>query len=257
MLYRSVVRPILSGPFSIHSGHPPSLLRSDDDGTGPPWERAAHDPTPDDPDEARSYREKLVRRLARDVKDARVLETMMRVPRHLFMPEATPRVAYLDVPAPIGYGQTISQPTIVAIMSEALELGGGERVLEVGTGSGYQAAILSVLASQVYTIEVVKELADEARSRLARLGYSNVHVRTGDGYAGWPEEAPFDRILVTAAPEHVPPVLLEQLAEGGVLVAPVGPCGWTQSLLRHRKAGTQVSVEDLGPVQFVPMVPGE
>ena len=251
------MRPILSGPFSIDGGHAPSLLRSDDDRTSPGWPKALRNPTPDDPDEARAYREKLVRRLARDVKDARVLETMMHVPRHLFMPGATLHAAYLDVPAPIGYGQTIPQPTIVAIMSEALELGGGERVLEIGTGSGYQAAILSVLASQVYTVEVVKELADEAGSRLARLGYANVHLRVGDGYAGWPEEAPFDRILVTAAPERVPPVLLEQLADGGVLVAPVGPSGWTQSLLRYRKAGTEASVEDLGPVQFVPMVSGD
>lgn len=256
MLCLPAVRPLTSGPLAIHDGQPLPSLHSGGDGSGPTWARAARDSTGDDPEQARSYRAKLVRRLSADIEDARVLETMMRVPRHLFVPGASLRVAYLNVPVPIGYGQTISQPTVVAVMTEALELRGRERVLEIGTGSGYQAAVLSLLASQVYTIEVVKELADEARGRLAQLGYSNVEVRAGDGYAGWPEEAPFDRILVTAAPEQLPPALLEQLVEGGVLVAPVGPSGWTQSLFRYRKVGTGASYEDLGPVQFVPMVAG-
>jgi protein-L-isoaspartate(D-aspartate) O-methyltransferase len=207
-----------------------------------------------DSDEARAYRAELVRGLAADVTDARVLDAMGRVPRHLFVPGVPVRRAYVDEPAPIGYGQTISQPTIVAVMTEALELRGSERVLEIGTGSGYQAAVLSLLAAEVYTIEIVDELADEARVRLVRLGYTNVHVRAGDGYKGWPDEAPFDRILVTAAPDELPRALLDQLAEGGVLVAPVGPNGWTQRLLRCRKKGGRISTEDLGAVRFVPMV---
>ncbi len=142
-------------------------------------------------------------------------------------------------------------------MTAALELRGTERVLEIGTGSGYQAAVLSLLARDVFSIEVVEALAEDAAARLRRLGYSNVHVRAGDGYKGWPEEAPFDRILVTAAPEKVPPALLDQLADGGSLVAPVGAHGWTQRLVWVRKRGGVVSTEDLGGVVFVPMVRGD
>jgi protein-L-isoaspartate(D-aspartate) O-methyltransferase len=211
----------------------------------------------DDPEEARALRTRLVRELTDDVQDARVLGAMERTPRHLFVPGVSLRQAYLNHPAPIGYGQTISQPTIVGIMTEALELGGRERVLEIGTGSGYQAAILSLLAAEVFTIEVVSELAYEARARLLRLGYANVHVRAGDGYAGWPEEAPFDRVLVTAAPDEVPETLLDQLADDGILVVPAGPSAWTQRLLRYRKNGGFVSCEDLGAVRFVPMVPSD
>jgi len=211
---------------------------------------------PGDSDEARAYRAELVRGLGSEVRDARVLDAMLRVPRHLFVPRASLWRAYADDAAPIGYGQTISQPTVVAIMTDALELQGRERVLEIGTGSGYQAAILSLLASEVYTIEIVKELAEQARARLLALGYANVHVRAGDGYAGWPDQAPFDRIVVTAAPDELPRTLLGELAEGGILVAPVGPSGWTQRLLRYRKKGGRVSSEDLGGVAFVPMVPG-
>jgi protein-L-isoaspartate(D-aspartate) O-methyltransferase len=160
----------------------------------------------------------------------------------------------MDMPAPIGYGQTISQPTVVAIMTEALELTGDERVLEIGTGSGYQAAILSLLAAEVYTIELVNELAEEARGRLRRLGYTNVHVRAGDGYRGWPEQAPFQRILLTAAPDVMPRVLPRQLAEGGVMVAPVGPRALTQRLIRFRRTRGHLHSEDLGSVAFVPMV---
>jgi protein-L-isoaspartate(D-aspartate) O-methyltransferase len=210
-----------------------------------------------DTDEAREYRAELVLGVAREVRDARVLDAMGRVPRHLFVPGVSIWRAYVDQAAPIGHGQTISQPLVVAIMSEAHDLHGRERVLEIGTGSGYQAAILSLLASEVYTIEVVKDLAEEARVRLETLGYANVHVRAGDGYKGWPEQAPFDRIIVTAAPEEVPRVLFDELAEGGILVAPVGPNGWRQRLLRYRKIDGRVSSEDLGPVAFVPMVPGD
>jgi protein-L-isoaspartate(D-aspartate) O-methyltransferase len=181
---------------------------------------------------------------------------MERVPRHLFVPGVSLQRAYANYPAPIGYGQTISQPTVVAIMTEALDLTGRERVLEIGTGSGYQAAILSLLASAVYSIEIVPELAEDARLRLLRMGYANVHVRAGDGYKGWPERAPFERILVTAAPDEVPQTLLDQLAEGGVLVTPVGPSGTSQRLLRYRKVRGRTSSEDLGGVRFVPMVRG-
>jgi protein-L-isoaspartate(D-aspartate) O-methyltransferase len=142
----------------------------------------------------------------------------------------------------------------VAIMTDALDLRGDERVLEIGTGSGYQAAILSLLAGSVHTVELVPELAEQARARLAQLGHGNVEVRTGDGYGGWPERALFDRILVTAAPERVPQSLIDQLVEGGVLVAPVGPTDRTQTLVRYRKMGGRLFEEDLGPVRFVPMV---
>jgi protein-L-isoaspartate(D-aspartate) O-methyltransferase len=207
-----------------------------------------------DSEEARTRRSELVRELALEVSDARVLDAIRRVPRHLFVPAASLAVAYANSPAPIGHGQTISQPVIVAIMSEALLLTGRERVLEIGTGSGYQAAVLALLAAEVDSVENIPALANEARSRLERLGFSNVHVHEGDGYAGFPDAAPFDRILVTAAPEETPRTLLAQLADGGILVAPVGE-DWVQRLLRYRKKGATISVEDLGGVQFVPMVP--
>lgn len=208
----------------------------------------------EDPTEARVYRAELVRELAEEIDDVRVLKAMAYVPRHLFVPNVPVRRAYANRPAPIGYGQTISQPYIVARMTEALLLEGHERVLEVGTGSGYQAAILATLGAEVYSIEVIQELAEDARGRLARLGFTTVHVRAGDGYAGWPEEAPFDRIIVTAAPEEVPLALVDQLAEDGLLVLPVGPSTSAQRLVRYRKSGGFVSVEDLGGVRFVPMV---
>ncbi len=180
---------------------------------------------------------------------------MIRVPRHLFVPEASLDEAYRNEPLPIGHGQTISQPFIVGLMTEALELAGNERVLEIGTGSGYQAAILSLLAGSVHSVEIVRELAEESRARLAHLGYDNVRVRAGDGYAGWPEEAPFDRIIVTAAAEKVPAALFAQLANGGILVIPVGQSDRTQRLLRYRRTGRRLAREDLGAVRFVPMVP--
>jgi protein-L-isoaspartate(D-aspartate) O-methyltransferase len=215
--------------------------------------------TPPEPnaEQARVYRQELVRGLAAEVKDKRVLDVMERVPRHLFVSGISLRAAYADAPAPIGHGQTISQPTIVAIMTEALELSGNERVLEIGTGSGYQAAILSLMAKEVYSIEIVAPLADEARERLARLGYRNVQVLTGDGYKGWPEKAPFDRIILTAAPDEVPSVLFEQLVDGGILVAPVGPRDGVQRLVRHRKTKAGIRSETLTEVRFVPMVTGE
>ena len=217
----------------------------------------AQAPMPGDSEQARELRRKLLVTVSEEVKDKRVLGAMERVPRHLFVPGVSLRRAYGDYPSPIGYGQTISQPTIVGVMTQALELKGRERVLEIGTGSGYQAAVLSLLAKEVYTIEIIPELADESRERLKRLGYANVHVLTGDGYKGWPDKAPFDRVLVTAAPEKLPQALLDQLTDGGILVAPIGPNEMIQELMRYRKKGGQVTSEDLGAVRFVPMVPGD
>jgi protein-L-isoaspartate(D-aspartate) O-methyltransferase len=190
---------------------------------------------------------------ARGVADARVLEALRRVPRHLFVPENVRGEAYGDHPLPIGQGQTISQPYIVGFMTEALGLRGGETVLEIGTGSGYQAAVLSLVARKVFTIEIVEPLAQEARARLATLGYANVDVRAGDGYAGWPEAAPFDAIMVTAAAPRVPEPLKAQLREGGRLVIPVGGDGDTQELLLLVRRGALFEERRLLPVRFVPM----
>jgi protein-L-isoaspartate(D-aspartate) O-methyltransferase len=189
----------------------------------------------------------------RGVRDPRVLEAMRTVPRHRFVASHLQGAAYRDSPLPIGQGQTISQPYIVAYMTALLELNGEERVLEIGTGSGYQTAVLSQLASQVYSIERLDSLADEACQVFASLGYENVHTRVGDGTLGWPEEAPYDAILVTAAAPYVPEPLKEQLAEGGRLVAPIGP-RWTQRLVRVRRAGGAFYTEDLIGVAFVPLL---
>jgi len=189
--------------------------------------------------------------------DPAVLDALARVPRHAFVPELPLGQAYEDAPQPIGRGQTISQPTVVAMMAQALELTPGARALEVGTGSGYHAAVLAALGAEVYTIERHAPLAERARAALSAQGYARVQVRAGDGYLGWPERAPFDAILVTAAPEQIPPALLDQLAEGGRLVAPVGPQETGQRLLRLRRLGGEIVGEDLGAVRFVPMLPGE
>ncbi|MBI4161401.1 MAG: protein-L-isoaspartate(D-aspartate) O-methyltransferase [Acidobacteria bacterium] len=188
---------------------------------------------------------------ARGVRDPRVLRAMTSVARHRFVPEALRDLAYADRPLPIGLGQTISQPYIVALMTEALRPEPGDRVLEIGTGSGYQAAVLSVLVREVYTIEIVPELHATARRRLEELGYGNIRGRSGDGYRGWPEAAPFDGILVTAAPGHVPPALVEQLRVGGRLVIPVGE--EYQELRRIEKTDRGVRETVLLPVRFVPM----
>jgi protein-L-isoaspartate(D-aspartate) O-methyltransferase len=187
----------------------------------------------------------------RDITSPRVLDAMRTVPRHLFVPEAEREDAYGDHPLPIGYGQTISQPYIVAFMTESLDVGAGDRVLEIGTGSGYQAAVLSLLASDVYTIEIVAPLADRARATLSSLGHRNVHVRTGNGYLGWPEHAPYDRIMVTAAPDEVPPALVRQLKVGGLMAIPVGTGYQELRILRRTAAGTE-TLRTL-PVRFVPM----
>lgn len=190
----------------------------------------------------------------RGVHDAAVLEAMRRVPRHRFVPEHLRAEAYEDYPLPIGQGQTISQPYIVALMTEALELHPGDRVLEAGTGSGYQAAILAEMGMEVYTVEIVPALYEAARALLAELGYSTVHCRLGDGNEGWAEYAPYAGIVVTAAPTQIPPALPEQLAEGGRLVIPVGPRGGYQILWKLTKRGGELYREDLGGVAFVPFV---
>jgi len=192
---------------------------------------------------------------ARGVTDRRVLDVMRSVPRHLFVPEPLRSRAYDDRPLPIGEGQTISQPFIVAFMTEALGVSARRRVLEIGTGSGYQAAVLSRLAKEVYTIEIVPALARRAADTLKSLGHSNVHVREGDGYAGWPEHAPFDRIMVTAAPERIPPPLLEQLAPGGRMMIPVG--GAEQWLTVVEKTPNGVVERRTIPVRFVPFTRGQ
>lgn len=190
----------------------------------------------------------------RPVRDARVLDAMRTVPRHLYMPSETRKWAYEDTPAPIGHRQTISQPYIVALMTELLEPAPEDVILEVGTGSGYQAAVLSTLVRQVYTIEIVTDLATRAAEDLKADGRTNVEVRAGDGYAGWPENAPFDGIVVTAAPDHVPEPLQEQLAIGGRLVIPVGPQHGVQELVVLTKQPDE-SLQQTAviPVRFVPL----
>jgi protein-L-isoaspartate(D-aspartate) O-methyltransferase len=204
----------------------------------------------------RKAREKMVREQIanRGVRDPRVLEALRKVPRHLFVPPAMQPYAYLDTPLKIGHGQTISQPYIVGFMSEALKLRPQDRVLEIGTGSGYQAAVLALLVREVYSIEIVKPLGNTASERLRRLGYQNVKVRIGNGYHGWPETAPFDAIIVTAAPGQIPQPLLDQLAPGGRLVIPVGKN--VQTLLRVRRTAKGFEREELLPVMFVPMTGG-
>lgn len=204
----------------------------------------------------RTARKKMVQTQirARGVRNEAVLEAMSRVPRHLFVPEAYARLAYDDSPLPIGKGQTISQPYIVAFMTEALELSPEDRVLEVGTGSGYQAAVLAELVREVYSIEIIPELGNNARERLEALGYKNIQVRVGDGYMGWPGKAPFDAIIVTAAADKIPPPLMEQLKEGGRLCIPVGSTNLVQSLLLLTKKRGGFDEKKLLPVRFVPLV---
>ncbi len=194
----------------------------------------------------------------RGVSNEDVLNAMRAVPRHLFVPEAEQTRAYGDYPLPIGYGQTISQPYIVALMTELLELEEGSKVLEIGTGSGYQAAVLAHLSSiEVYTLEIIPELAESAHERLGNLGYAHVHCKQADGYFGWPEHAPFDAIIVTAAPDHVPQPLADQLAEGGRMVIPVGPPGGYQTLWKFvKQPDGELQAFNMGGVAFVPFTGG-
>ena len=187
------------------------------------------------------------------IRDEAVLSAIRRVPRHLFVPDSMQPWAYDDRALPIGHGQTISQPFIVALMSELLGVGAGSRVLEVGTGSGYQAAVLAELGAEVYTIEIVPELAEEARQRLEGLGFTTVHFCTGDGYHGWAEHAPYDGVIVTCAPEDIPAPLVHQLKEGGKIVVPVGPQMASQSLWKGEKRGGKLTMERVLDVVFVPM----
>ena len=212
--------------------------------TGP-----ASKPADEFEEQRRSMVETQIR--ARGVRDTAVLAAMIKVPRHLFVPEDQRVLSAADHPLPIGYGQTISQPFIVAYMTQAVEASPHEKVLEIGTGSGYQAAVLGELVKEVYTVEIIPELADRARQTLSTLGYRNVHVKTGNGYEGWGEHAPFDGIVVTAAPDHVPQALVDQLAINGNMVIPVG-VGDQEMLIITRTRDGVVEKRTI-PVRFVPM----
>jgi len=191
------------------------------------------------------------------IKDERVLKAMAGTLRHEFVPEGERLNAYEDHPLPIGFGQTISQPFIVAFMTEALDLKASDRVLEIGTGSGYQAAVLSQLVSEVYSIEIVKGLAERAAETLKRLGYENVKTKCGDGYQGWPDEAPFDALIVTCAPDKIPQALVDQLKEGARMIIPVGEDGGIQKLYLLEKTGGEVKKKSVMSVRFVPMTGGD
>ena len=207
------------------------------------------------PDKFTSERKDMVKMQieARGIADKRVLQAMEKVPRHLFVPEAVRAEAYEDYPLAIGEGQTISQPYIVAIMTELARLKGDEKVLEIGTGSGYQAAVLSLLCKDVYTIELIESLAKTAKQRLQDLEYSNVYVRSGDGFLGWTEAAPFDVILITCALPYVPDSVLRQLKDGGRIIAPIGQEYETQTLTVFEKRGKELIKTNIEPVRFVPM----
>jgi protein-L-isoaspartate(D-aspartate) O-methyltransferase len=195
--------------------------------------------------------------IARGIKDSRVIEAMRKVPRHLFVPEKMRGSAYDDRPLPIGEGQTISQPYIVAFMSEVLDLSSRDRVLEIGTGSGYQAAILAEIVRQVYTIEIRPGLGETARERLKKMGYRNIFVKIGDGYKGWPEKAPFNAVIVTCAPEKIPRPLIDQLTEGGRMIIPVGEERGIQELILLRKEKGMIIKKAVMSVVFVPMIKEE
>jgi protein-L-isoaspartate(D-aspartate) O-methyltransferase len=214
-------------------------------------------------DERADERQRLVQAVAAQMRETgsttgrpalseRVMTALRQVPRHAFVPEDQRPSAYQNRPLPIGHGQTISQPYIVALMTDLLRLEGGEKVLEIGTGCGYQAAVLAELAADVHTIEIVDRLADQAARTLKRLKYRNVHTRTGDGYGGWPEAAPFDAIIVTAAPDHIPPALIKQLKPGGRLVIPVGTL-FQELMVVQKKADGSTINEQIVPVRFVPL----
>lgn len=188
----------------------------------------------------------------RGIENPAILEAMRIVPRHEFVPEDLRALAYNDHPLPIGYGQTISQPFIVGLMTQALDPKPGMRILEIGTGSGYQAAVLAELGAEVYTIEIIPELAQQAEQRLDSLGYTNIKTMRADGYFGWPEFAPFDAIMVTAAPDHLPQPLADQLKDGGRIVIPIGPIGFVQTLWLFEKIDGELEATNLGGVTFVP-----
>jgi protein-L-isoaspartate(D-aspartate) O-methyltransferase len=242
-----------SGPAAATPTPAPALTESRPPAleTAPPQSNASPQP-----DAYGEQREQMVRETieARGVEDPNVLRAMRTVPRHRFVPIDFESQAYRDHPLPIGYGQTISQPYIVAWMTELIELKPGEKVLEIGTGSGYQAAILVELEGvDVYSIEIVPELAEQAEQTLLDLGYDQIHLLHGDGYHGWPEDIEFDAILVTAAPDHIPAPLAAQLSEGGRMVIPIGPVGGFQTLWKFIKQDGELTAYNLGTVRFVPL----
>jgi protein-L-isoaspartate(D-aspartate) O-methyltransferase len=211
-------------------------------------------------DRWREERQRLVAEelVPQGITDSLTLAAMRAVPRHEFVPQDQRARAYVDTPLPIGHDQTISQPAVVAFMTQVIRPGPGLRVLEVGTGSGYQAAVLAETGARVWTIEIIRALADEARARLRRLGYRSVQVRHGDGYAGWPDAAPFDAIVVTAGADSIPPPLIRQLAPGGRLVMPVGdPSADQRLILLEKDSSGRIASSDLLPVRFVPLLHGE
>jgi protein-L-isoaspartate(D-aspartate) O-methyltransferase len=191
---------------------------------------------------------------SRGIKDKNVLKAMGKIPRHLFVDKSVRKSAYADHPLPIGEGQTISQPFIVALMTEALKLKPTDRVLEIGTGSGYQAAVLAEIVKDVYSIEIRKSLAEQSAKRLTDLGYKNVKIQYGDGYFGWQKYAPFDAIIITAAANHIPPPLIKQLKKGGKLIVPLGSTVYFQTLTLAKKIKAELTLEQMGAVRFVPMV---
>lgn len=205
-------------------------------------------------DDRAADREAMVKKqiITRGVKDPTTLAAMRAVPRHLFVPASLASHAYQDRPLPIGYGQTISQPAIVAFMTEIINPGPGRKILEIGTGSGYQAAVLAATGAEVYTIEIIPQLAESAAKRLKKLDFGDIAVKQADGYHGWPEQAPFDAIIVTAATEFIPPPLIEQLAETGLMIIPVGSPYFVQTLMLVQKRGDKVLSTNLMPVRFVP-----
>jgi len=204
--------------------------------------------------ERQAERDRMVNNqiIGRGVKHEATLQAMRKVERHRLVPVAQRQNAYSDSPLPIGYGQTISQPYIVAFMTESIVPAKGQKVLEIGTGSGYQAAVLAEIVDEVFTIEIIKELGERAKKDLVEMGYENIHVKIGDGYYGWPEHAPFDAIVVTAAAEYIPPPLIEQLRDGGRMIIPVGSQFMTQQLVLVEKTDNKVRSRNLMPVRFVP-----
>ena len=247
---------VASSVFLVFIPQPPVFGQADDKVHSPgSAEKSWTRPRFSDFGEARAQmvQTQMVQR-SPSIRDGEVLEAMRQVPRHLFVPWSLRLMAYEDHPLPIGHGQTISQPYIVALMTEALQLRANSKVLEIGTGSGYQAAVLSELTPQVFTMEIITPLADEARERLQKLGYHTVKVRAADGYFGWPEEAPFDGIIVTCAAGHIPPPLIAQLRQGGRMVIPVGGFYEVQRLMVVTKdEDGMVRTKELLPVRFVPM----
>jgi protein-L-isoaspartate(D-aspartate) O-methyltransferase len=205
----------------------------------------------------REARKRMVEReiVGRGITDQRVIKAMLKVPRHLFIPEENMHYSYYNLPVPIGYGQTISSPFIVALMTQEMELKSTDKVLEVGTGSGYQAAILAEIANKVYTVEILEPLAKSAEERLKELKYDNIVVVLGDGFYGLEEYAPFNKIVVTCAPEEIPQPLIDQLVDGGIMVIPVGPTGF-QYLIKVTKEGDDINIEQVTPVSFVPLIGG-